>query len=289
MVRGKLTHLTLLSVCLALGTCGRLAAQAKVAKGEEAAFSFRGRPANDEAFTLVGADVEDCLRFEPEGLRLNLPPGRARSFTGLRTGIVAQGDFELGVHFELLEEPTPPVPAKFATKLHVIVVFEREMAGLTRQVASWAKTPQWTVWLNPWQQKQMYQGFPATGRSGRLRVARVGETLAFAVAEEGGAFRTLREFPCRLEDVRDIRLVAETGSPDVKLDARITDFHIRADHLPQAGAVPAAAPGEVATAPPRSPWRLWLVLAVALICSAALMVSIWRRSRMAHVNTPTSS
>ena len=76
---------------------------------KEVAWSLKGEPANRPPLTLMGPDAEQCVRFEPAGLRIVLPNGHppARPVIGLRVPLEIKGDFEITMSFAILQEPRP--------------------------------------------------------------------------------------------------------------------------------------------------------------------------------------
>lgn len=272
-------HKILLLAALGLGQVaqGQEPVKPKTAYAQEFSLSFLGKP--ELEMQLVGPDAEQCVQFTAEGLRITLPAGHEgeRPHTGVRTGLMLHGDFEVTVSVEMLQEPDVSDAGKAGTKLHLVLAFDKEMAGLTRQIVPWRPNVGWTTWLNPWQGKQKYQAHAATARRARLRLVRSGGTLSYAVAEDGGPFQVLAEYPCLPDDVTDVRLSAATGGPQAALDARITDLQLRADALPNA-------PGQPRR---RFAWRLWVGLGVLL----ALACGVWLarpRSRRTAGDSPES-
>src|SRR4051794_24251330 len=61
------------------------------------------------SFVPIGPDTEQCVKFEPEGLRITLPRGhpKMRPNTGVAFPFAVKGDFEITVGFAILHEPEP--------------------------------------------------------------------------------------------------------------------------------------------------------------------------------------
>src|SRR6478735_4048167 len=61
----------------------------------------------------IGPDVDTCVAFEPEGIRIKLPTGYAgpkgwsgeRPDTGVIVPVIVKGDFEITVGYEILQAP----------------------------------------------------------------------------------------------------------------------------------------------------------------------------------------
>src|SRR5262249_33904635 len=76
---------------------------------QEYRLSFKGASEDTPGLALVGPGAAECVRFEPEGLRITLPTGwnAVRDNTGVRLAIRVKGDFEMTMPFEILKEPKP--------------------------------------------------------------------------------------------------------------------------------------------------------------------------------------
>jgi serine/threonine protein kinase len=201
---------------------------------------FQTKPEDSEGIQLSGPSPEECVRFEPEGLRITLPLGfeGERPPTGLRTNIAVQGDFEITMSFELLKMPGPENAGTSGAKLHLILDAAKYKAGFSRVLTPWGGS-RLTAWLSRPGQKQLFEGFPNEALSGRLRLVRTGPTLSYFFSQDPDTdFTLLKEFPFTEEEVNNISLTAQTSSPRASLDARITDLHIRAASLPNLSATP---------------------------------------------------
>jgi hypothetical protein len=67
--------------------------------------SFKGEAPNPADFEKMGPDSAECVKFEPDGLRITLPAGVAgsRPGTGVVTGFGVHGDFEITIGYEILQ------------------------------------------------------------------------------------------------------------------------------------------------------------------------------------------
>lgn len=159
-----------------------------------------------------------------------------------------------------------------------------------------AKGPtKYTAWRNQWddatkKNKQKWKAFDVKGTKWRFRLARIGATLFYFVAEEGEPdFRLLQQLDFVEDDVKDIRLVASTGGPLAALDVRITDLRIRAEALPNLPKLAAAERSPKVVAPPggeptseeprRGSWKLWLAASVVAMLLLGLVVALWQNRR----------
>src|SRR5207237_877918 len=97
--------LTTTVALLVLGALGLAATSAARTAGssEEYYQALKGSPEKGQGFETFGPEAEQCVHFEPEGLRLTLPAGHAgeRPEHGLSTGLTLHGDFDVTVHFEI--------------------------------------------------------------------------------------------------------------------------------------------------------------------------------------------
>jgi hypothetical protein len=90
--------------------------------------------------------------------------------------------------------------------------------------------------------------------------------IAYYVSEgPDQEFRLLQGYPISPEDLENIRLLGVTGGPQAALDVRITDFHIRAESLPN---LPAATRQRGA--------KVWLMAAelVGLVITLVFLLSL---------------
>jgi serine/threonine protein kinase len=258
--------------------------------------SFRGDTGKSPGSEFFGPDAEQCLSFEPDGLRLTLPRGcpGVRPDTGLATNIVVKGNFEIIVDFEVLREPEAADAREKQTRFTVDVTLDR--AGLNAATFSRmvdGKGPQFTTWLalqaedSDKPQKRMHF-FPGGGKAGRLRLVRSGAVLSYSQSgSRDKDFTVLQEYPFRTEDLKVVRLVGSTGGPSAALDVRFTDLCIRADSLPD---LPQAAPQ---TAPQEGERKGWLAaglilgLGIASSCAVGVWLYARRVGRGGKVTNPT--
>ncbi len=207
---------------------------------QELVWPFKGEPKNAEMLQLVGPDAEECVHFEPEGLRITLPTGHSgkRVGTGIETNFAIQGDFEITMSFEILNEPQPENTG-LGTGVFLAVDLNtptNHRVSLTRGAGREGK--KFVTWFERSKevagkpQTELHY-FPTQTNSGRLRLVRTGPLLSHYVAEESSSdFKLLQQHLFGAEEVMNVRLGGQTGGPESSLEARITDLHIRTGSLP---------------------------------------------------------
>src|ERR1019366_961464 len=250
--------------------------------------SFKGGAAAPTGWEFEGPDAEDCIRFEPAGLRLNLPAGVSRNAAprGVKTGFGVKGDCEITVSFEILAEPPKAdAGAPVGTRLSLALAKEMpkgDFTSVARTIS--AKAGLLVVGCSfvpeegsakPVQQSSNTKAGKA--QTGRLRLVRSGADVYYGGSDGiDGEFVFFRTYPFGGDDLREVRLLAGTGTNKAMLDVRVTDFRIRADAIPN---MPAGspAPGGAAPAEPMAgqpSGKGWLAVAVAVGIAIALLAAI---------------
>jgi hypothetical protein len=235
--------------------------------------SFKGLTAKPDDFDFFGPDSENCVHFEPQGLRIKTSPefGSDHGSTGIVYKTLIKGDFEITTDFGILREPTPLEIDSHHTRFTLDVVLDNsdELVALSRRVARWwqggtqfgAYTRTTDRRTN--QPKERFETFLTKAKTGRLRIARKGAVVSFEVVEgSGDEFRRLEQVPFDTGDVGEVRLVEGGGGPHGWLDARVTELTIRADALPAASTrssrrIPMLAVGVVAAVMALLGIRVW--------------------------------
>jgi hypothetical protein len=250
--RGLPALLCLLAIASGIVCCrgGEDAKKDKKERGQEYYQSFKGQSWEPQVFKLMGPNADKQVQAEPAGLRITLPagvPGEGTG-TGLVSHCVVQGDFEITVGYEILQEPQAAT-AKEMTRFSLGISLDRpkkNMASFSRQLSPRFARTQYLMW--------QYLTNEATGkderadsiatpdRAGQLRLVRTGDVLAFEAAPGFDAkFDRLKEYPFGREDLKEIRIVGATGGPQASLDVRVFDLRVRATALPTLSPPAAAA------------------------------------------------
>ena len=233
--------------------------------------SFMKEPEDKLRYSFIGRNAANHITFEPEGLRIKLPPGHPdqRPSTGLAMVSTVRGNFEITARFELLKEPEPEEAGKFATRLTMGVLLdtpERNEVAISRRMIAKGRTQFFTFWLMEQGAKgkvqPKLQTLPTEARSGRLRLVRTGAVIScFAAEGVNEDFLLVEEYPFSPQDVKQVFFHTSTGGPDASLDMRISDLHIIADALPDLDG----------TRPPPPGSKKWLV--AALIVNFLLLLA----------------
>jgi hypothetical protein len=258
-----------------------------------------------------GPDATDCVKFEPDGLRITLPIGypRPRPGTGVVTDFGVKGDFEITANIEILQEPNAGLPGN-PTDLKLVIVpndspepgvwhksnqnravLAREAAGRGNFGGFFASSTEWDPdlpkdkWGNENFSKielQTNKRIPAKAKAkaGRLRLLRTGPMLYFFASEDADKdFVLLQKKEFSAKDLKNVRVLGSTGSAAALLDVRVTDLHVRADAFIKAAAPsPPLAAVEPAPAAERGSWLF--PLALVPVFAIALALGIWMVARM---------
>jgi serine/threonine protein kinase len=248
---------------------------------------LRGRPDNLSGMNLVGPNSDECVRFEPTGLRINLSAGfPTPRQVGLSTGIALKGDFEITVSFEILEESAPERAGSGGDATPLMLWLyrttgDRCIASIARRLGVTAG-PQFSALatrFEPAVGKMVPTGtaIPAEAKTGRLRLVRSGGELSYYVSEGASTeFGSLATFTIGTENLDDLRLIGSTLDSRASLDARFTDLHVRMGSKSPAGV-------EVAYSVSKGWLAAGVVIGLGLTLSVALCTWVYaRRRRLVH-------
>jgi hypothetical protein len=275
---------------------------------------FKGPPANPKDVAFVGPDAKAYVKFEPEGLRITLPPGhpKERTGTGVSTGFAVRGDFEITLSFEVLMEPTPE-DAGPKTRLTLATNLDKpspwlNQVALTRRITLRGGV-QNVTWMtlqdeNSKKSTPTSAAFFALENRGRFRLVREGDEVSYYVAEGAdGAWKFLTKYTYSAEDVRDVAIVASTGGEKASFDVRVTELVILAAAFPEtppvrkAIAVADAKPPDVLADPPQpGPEQRYggyliaaLLVGLTITLAAVLALGFVLRKRRSIASPATTS
>jgi hypothetical protein len=272
-------------LAVALGFADVAAAQAKADSFQEHYQSFKNQPRMPQSLTFWGPDAAQCVRLEPEGLRLTLPVGHAgvRPATGVATGMIVKGDFEITALFEILREPKPAHGRNKQTRFTVDIVLDRpglNAASLSRTVYGQGfEFVTWSALQPDGAQKPKIQMdyLPGADQARRLRLVRRGSMLLYYGSKGADDdFKLLKQHPFGPEDLKDVRLVGSTGDAAAALEARVSELRVRAESLPGLAADDAGGVGGT----------VWLLMVLALFLAAVLCVGLWHVARRRRRSNP---
>jgi len=212
--------------------------------------AFKEASAGSPDFVRIGPEALECVKFEPEGLRITLPRGRLKMSpnTGVILPFAVTGDFEITTSFTILQAPQAkqsPLQTRFTLFVPLATPGETKHGKMSRATLSWRVAERGGTEFFPFVfhknanvKRSKWNGSSTKANSGRLRLARQGRDVFF-YASEGvdGSFTLLRKHPFSDQDVQDVLLVASTGGPDASFDVRVLDVRIRADSVSTSPAV----------------------------------------------------
>lgn len=272
---------------------------------------------------VYGPDAEECVRFEPEGLRISLPANfpRQRPGTGVVTDFGVQGDFEITIGYELFGDGRPPSSGNpTLVKLVVVPVntprvmlwqrTNQNRASLSRELPRPKTGSQFVAAVSQWKNEPLpkdkwgnedfknletetTQQFPASAKSGRLRMVRNGSELFFFVGDGNDNLTLMHRVEFGTKDLKNVRVLASTGWMGTALDVRVTDLQIRAEAFPKsAGESVPTVPESGDEAPPSIQTkviRLGLSVAAGMACLLGIYYVFLRRRAPAPTPIPSTA
>ena len=232
---------------------------------------FRGKPYDPKLFLPTGPGFATAIRSDRQGLRIVLPPEHGKKppvGVVFRTGV--KGDFEITMEFEVVDVKEPKNGRGAGPSLYLTMVSPTQEAATT----GWQLKPDGSSVFfthrasTPPGGRREHHGktTPANGRSGKLRFARTGSTLAYLAAEgKSDSYREIDQFEIGRDDVNTVRVAADNGGSPTVVDVRINSVKVVADELGDSTPLP----------PPSSRWPLWLGAGAVLAAGGAY--GFWRR------------
>jgi hypothetical protein len=244
---------------------------------------------------LTGPDAEQCVHFEPNGIRIDLPadydgpPGFSgeRPDTGLIVPITVKGDFDITVAFEILKEPDRADAGNPQTRLSLDACVDRTrhvQTTVSRRMSPWSAAPQYLAWMRRQDadggDEQKHKAVDARAQTGRIRLVREGDLVSYFGADGAdGPFTLFEQFPFSKDPLEDVRVTASTGGPRAALEARITNIVVRGESLSKTS--------DIVASTERSS-RTWIIAAAGILLLATLLaLAFFLRSRAPA--TPQSS
>lgn len=186
---------SLLTLAAALGLCAAACGQrgkAKKGYAQEYVVAINDSGAIFPDTRYVGPQGEECVRFDAAGVRLTLPRGyeKVRPNTGVPTGLQVEGDFEITVAYDILDEPEAAGERGEQTRFTLDLGLDepglnaasisRGISGRGAEFVSWAALqPAGAV-----KHKTKMDYHAGAGKSGRLRLVRRGASSSPRRAHE---------------------------------------------------------------------------------------------------------
>src|SRR5205814_412908 len=159
--------------------------------------------------------------------------------------------FEITLNFEIIEAPNAGDAGKAGTRLSLAISKETPHANVATINRSFGVKGggNFVSWQSLWNEAT---GKPAppnanvystNAKTGRLRLVRAGPHLYYGWSEGfDGDIKFRSKYNFGDEDLREMRIIGSTGGDKASLSARVSDFRIRADAIPNMPAS-AQAPG----------------------------------------------
>jgi LPXTG-motif cell wall-anchored protein len=255
---------------------------AQAAASDEVYQDFRGKELNPAVFRQEGPSAPLLLKPEPEGLRITLPAEGIARPVGISFVVPLKGDFEVTTRYEFLrlERPNGGFGAGFSIYVATdsptkealeFFHFVRPSGAEAYGCAALTTRPDGRRGIIP---GAVTGDFPAQGKSGQMRVTRVGPEVSLSAAPEGESeFKTLYRFNLGSADVTLVRLAATPGNAPNPVDLRVRDLRIRQKGI--------TLPAEPETGKRSS---LWIALLLALVLLLAALVAWYYRRRVKKIS-----
>jgi hypothetical protein len=241
--------------------------------------SFTGSVVRPEGWNYASRLSEECVRFEPTGLRITLPPGGPEKgqSAGVVTDFGVKGDFEITLKFAAIKDPDAKDVGQSGTRLTLSVVLDTDLLGTAKQEVATLSRSMASKGFVAWARSRHHptvltEGFPTPAETGRLQLVRSGAELFYcASVGEDQPIKLLTKYRFGADDVKRLAISGQTGGKNALVDMRISDFRIRADAIPDAPAPPLAVVAQPGAATPRE-GRGGALLGAAILALAVLVV-----------------
>jgi hypothetical protein len=196
---------------------------------------FRKGGFRKDKFRHNGPNAATWIKSEAQGLRITIPADKAAtsSASGMATAFTIKGDFEVTVGYQLLSTAPPPtgygagleVFLMTDTRTHEAIAFDRRILPGGGDVYACSRN------TTDAQGQRQFAGQgdkPAKGKTGRIRIIRIGSRAIYAVQDElSKDFREIYRVDFGPEDLAMLRFAANPGRGMVTVDVCIQDLRIR--------------------------------------------------------------
>jgi hypothetical protein len=194
---------------------------------------FRKELVPNNKFVHVGSDAAKIVKTEPDGLRITLPTDEVADAIGVRADFAIKGDFDVTVNYELIKSVNPAINSTGFDIYLVTESSDREALTFKRSIRPNGQDVYVCNRLTTidGRREDIFKGqptAPAKGKSGYLRIVRVGPKVVLSVQEENAnSFRVVHRVSLGEEDVKLVRLSASSFAPGTPFDVRFRDIRIR--------------------------------------------------------------
>jgi hypothetical protein len=194
---------------------------------------FRDGKFDTAILQLAGSEPDKYIHREAEGLRITLPAGTTvENGVGVALRLPVHGDCTLTAAFTILQSDPPKSGNGSGVILQVIKKNGegQDIAAITRT----CRPAKGEAFVANWSSKQgdkpvaKLKDFASQAKSGRLRLMRQGAVLHFLIAEGSqDPFREIFDVNFGSEDIRTVRLVADTRKANNLLDVRLESLSLQ--------------------------------------------------------------
>lgn len=212
-----------------------LAAQHGIAE-DEYRCEFRGRNFDNTVLAPISPGTVKLMRPHEDGLVMSIPAGQMLPAVGVRPGFALKGDFEITASFTIPKLRFPEGGYGAGPTLYLATHSDISTSALIGQLLRTKKANVYSTNVASTvdgERQQQVRLFPATERSGKLKLIRTGEMLKFLVANgNDDSFRELREADFTTDDIMLVRLGVQQSDAATPVEVVWHDVSIRADELP---------------------------------------------------------
>ena len=190
----------------------------------------------DTHFSRYGPVAARNVSRDTKGVRIRLPAtGRLASQSGLYSYFAVAGDFELTVDYDLTSLPKPE--SGYGSAVGISLDAENIADGslsLFRGIHPQQGPAYWVTRAKPGENGTVYETsfYPTNARTGKLGFRREKDAIVCLAADSIRLEpRELVTIPFVAGAIRPIRVFADSGGSPTAMDARLTNFHLRAQEI----------------------------------------------------------
>jgi DNA-directed RNA polymerase subunit RPC12/RpoP len=262
------------------------------AQAERVEFLFRDGIAKHPMLSFLGDQAESMAVVQPQGLRFNVPAGRAYTGeVGIESRLRLRNDFEITLEYELAALPNPPPPLGVGAMLQIVL----DTPGASKARMDRLHRPADDVFGANYIIHDDFQGLAASPANpketkGQLRMVRTGKMLSYQVQEGGPGFYEIATKEIELADVVSVQALCVTGWQPVALGVRFPRLVLRSSKV--GGALVVEPATDLAIAPQSSSGdRSSLLIVIGLgavftlVAIAAIVLFMWKRGATTAAKT----